>query len=162
MVRSECNCDTITTSGDVDYVSTSVTLTFDESSTRACSDISITPDDIYEGDETFSVTLTTGDGDVTLEPDSGVVTITDDDGGICYFTFCLYIHYMKQILLYFGITEVRIGFEETMYRVREDNNTVEVCARVLEGSLETSVVTTVESVDGSATGNCMQTSLKGM
>ena len=49
-----------------------------------------------------------------------------------------------------------------MYRVREDNNTVEVCARVLEGSLETSVVTTVESVDGSATGNCIQTNLKGI
>ena len=49
-----------------------------------------------------------------------------------------------------------------MYRVREDNNTVEVCARVLDGSLETSVVTTVESVDGSATGNCMQTRLKEM
>ena len=80
MVCFECNCHTITTSGDVDYVSTSVTLTFDESSTRACSDISITPDDILEDDETFSVTLTTGDGDVTLEPDTSVVTITDDDG----------------------------------------------------------------------------------
>ena len=55
-----------------------------------------------------------------------------------------------------------IGFEETLYPVAEDAGTVEVCARVLDGSLETSVVTTVESVDGSATGNCMQTSLKGM
>ena len=45
-----------------------------------------------------------------------------------------------------------IGFEETMYRVREDNGTVEVCARVLGGNLETSVVTSVESVDGSAIG----------
>ena len=96
MVRSKCNCDKITTSGDVDYVSTSVTLTFDESSTRVCSDISITPDDIYEGDETFSVTLTTGDGDVTLEPDSGVVTITDDDGGICCFKFYLYIRTLSK------------------------------------------------------------------
>ena len=40
-----------------------------------------------------------------------------------------------------------------MYRVDEDGGTVEVCARVLDGSLETSVVTSVESVDGSATGN---------
>ena len=80
MVCSECNCGKIPTSGDVDYVSTSVTLTFDSSNTRACSDISITPDDVAEGDETFSVTLTTGDGDVTLEPDSGVVTIFDTDG----------------------------------------------------------------------------------
>ena len=72
----------MTVSGDVDYVSTSVTLTFDQANTRACSDISITPDDIYEDDETFSVTLTTGDEDVTLEPDNGIVTITDDDGGL--------------------------------------------------------------------------------
>ena len=82
MACSECNCDKMTVSGDVDYVSTSVTLTFDQSNTRACGDISITPDDIYEGDETFSVTLTTGDEDVTLEPDGGVVTITDNDGGL--------------------------------------------------------------------------------
>ena len=45
-----------------------------------------------------------------------------------------------------------IGFEEMVYRVDEDGGTVEVCARVLDGSLETSVVTSVESVDGSAEG----------
>ena len=39
-----------------------------------------------------------------------------------------------------------------MYQVDEDGGTVEVCARVLDGSLETSVVTSVESVDGSAEG----------
>ena len=87
MACSECNCDIITTSGDVDYVSTSVILTFDQSNTRACGDISITPDDIYEDDETFSVTLTTGDEDVTLEPDGGIVTITDDDGSLHYLAY---------------------------------------------------------------------------
>ena len=59
-----------------------MSLTFDGSNTRECSEVPITDDNIYEDDETFSVTLTTGDEDVTLEPDSGVVTITDDDGGL--------------------------------------------------------------------------------
>ena len=57
-------------SGGEDYDVVTATLTFDQSSTRACSDIPITPDDIYEGDETFSVTLTTGDEDVTLDVSS--------------------------------------------------------------------------------------------
>ena len=63
-----------------DYVSTTVTLTFNGTSTTACTDISITFDDVYEGNETFSVSLTTTDNNVTLNPDGGQVTITDDDG----------------------------------------------------------------------------------
>ena len=57
-----------------------MTLTFSEISSTACTDISITPDDDYEGNEIFSVSLTTSDTDVTLNPDRGLVTITDDDG----------------------------------------------------------------------------------
>ena len=64
----------------MDYVSTTVTLTFNGTSTTACTDISITPDDDYEGNEIFSVSLTTTDSNVTLNPDRGQVTITDDDG----------------------------------------------------------------------------------
>ena len=76
-------------SGGEDYTSITMVLTFDGSNTRGCSDVPITDDVIYEDDETFSVTLTTGDGDVTLEPDSGVVTITDEDGGLSYIhVFC--------------------------------------------------------------------------
>ena len=57
-----------------------MTLTFNGTSTTTCTDISITPDDDYEGNETFSVSLTTTDSNVTLNPDRSQVTITDDDG----------------------------------------------------------------------------------
>ena len=57
-----------------------MTLTFNGTSTTACTDISITPDDDYEGNEIFSVSLTTTDSNVTLNPNRGQVTITDDDG----------------------------------------------------------------------------------
>ena len=71
-------CDTI--SGGEDYVLTSVTLTFNGTSTKACTDIPITPDDDYEENETFFVSLTTADSNVTLNPDRGALTIIDDDG----------------------------------------------------------------------------------
>ena len=71
-------CDT--TSGGEDYVLTSVTLTFNGTNTKACADIPITPDDVYEGNETFFVSLTTADSNVTLNPDRGAVTIIDVDG----------------------------------------------------------------------------------
>ena len=51
-----------------------------------------------------------------------------------------------------------IGFEATIYEVNETDGTVEVCARVLEGSLNTSVVTSVESMDGSAEGQNVHSS----
>ena len=57
-----------------------MTLTFTAIISTECTDISITPDDSYEGNETFSVSLTTRDTDVTLNPDRGQVTITDNDG----------------------------------------------------------------------------------
>ena len=79
-------------SGGVDYTSITVTLIFDGSNTRQCNEVAITDDNIYEDDETFSVTLTTGDEDVTLEPDNGIVTITDDDGS---FHYLAYMHTYK-------------------------------------------------------------------
>ena len=36
-------------------------------------------------------------------------------------------------------SEVRIGLDRTAYTVDEDRNTVEVCARIIDGSLERSV-----------------------
>ena len=66
-------------SGVTDYSSISVTLTFDETSTRACSNISIVDDGIYEGTESFTVTLDSTDFEVILEPHTGSITITDND-----------------------------------------------------------------------------------
>jgi len=70
---------TYVSSGVADYGSINVTLTFDESSTRACSDISIVDDSIYEGTESFGVRIVSTDVEVILEPHTGSVTITDND-----------------------------------------------------------------------------------
>ena len=64
----------------IDYGRISVELTFNPTVNRACEDIIIVDDDEFEIKESFNVTLTTIDGDATLEPDSGIVFITDEDG----------------------------------------------------------------------------------
>ena len=69
----------ITSTENNDYQATSVVLTFDASTSRAYADIPIQPDDIYEDDEIFSVSLTPNDKSVTVGPPS-TVTITDNDG----------------------------------------------------------------------------------
>jgi len=43
--------------------------------------MAIIDDGIYEEDEMFSATLVSDD-DVEVDPDSGIVTITDNDGGL--------------------------------------------------------------------------------
>ena len=68
-------------SDGLDYNSITVTLTFSESTTRQCRDMAIIDDSTYEEDEMFSATLVSDD-DVELDPDSGVVTISDNDGGL--------------------------------------------------------------------------------
>ena len=64
-----------------DYQATSVVLTFDKSTSRACAEIPIQSDDVYEDDETFSVFLIPNDGSVTVGPPA-TITTTDDDGGL--------------------------------------------------------------------------------
>jgi len=103
-------------SGGEDYTSITTVLTFDGSNTRGCSDVPITDDNIYEDDETFSVTLTTEDGDVTLEPDSGVVIITDEDGGlsythVCYWETSNHMHVYSSELTLFTVHNNIFGVE---------------------------------------------------
>ena len=64
----------------LDYGRISVQLTFNATVSRACADVTIVDDDEFEVEESFNVTLTTTDGDVTLEPKSGIILITDEDG----------------------------------------------------------------------------------
>ena len=61
----------------VDYNAISVELTFDESNSRRCVAFIAFEDDVVDPDETFTVTLTSGD-DVNLTPDTAIVTIVDD------------------------------------------------------------------------------------
>ena len=44
-----------------------------------CATITVMNDTILEGDENFSVVLTTTDPDVTISPNTTVVTVTNDD-----------------------------------------------------------------------------------
>ena len=63
-----------------DYTSVSQDLTFQPGSERQCVEVPIVNDDDLENEEQFSVTITTEEDRVTLEPDSTTVIITDDDG----------------------------------------------------------------------------------
>ena len=45
-----------------------------------------------------------------------------------------------------------IGFDRPSYNVNETDMTVEVCARILDGSLERPVVVALFTSDGTATG----------
>ena len=47
---------------------------------RDCATIMVGSDTILEDDESFSVVLTTTDPDVTISPNTTVVTLTNDDG----------------------------------------------------------------------------------
>ena len=68
--------------GGSDYVEIFMVLTFlagSANGTMRCFDITIEDDTALEGEETFTVTLTTQDS-VLLEEDEILVTISDNDG----------------------------------------------------------------------------------
>ena len=67
--------------GTDDYTSTMVNLTFNSGNQDdiLCVNVSINNDTLCEANEMFNVALTTTDPTVTLDPDTGNVTIVDDD-----------------------------------------------------------------------------------
>ena len=64
-----------------DFQSLMDQLTFNSGSglQRDCATITVGSDTILEDDESFSVVLTTTDPDVTISPNTAVVTLTNDD-----------------------------------------------------------------------------------
>ena len=67
----------------VDYISVSSNQTFPSGSTNnatRCINISISEDQAFEGDHTFTVILTTDDTSIMLGTTVTVITIIDDDG----------------------------------------------------------------------------------
>ncbi len=62
----------------MDYVPLSSSLTFNANSNMECVDVMITNDTVVEGEESFNVTLTTSDPDVTVENGTVVVVIMED------------------------------------------------------------------------------------
>ena len=64
----------------VDYTVKSSGLTFDAAPSSQTVTIPILDDNIVEGSETITVTLTSTDSAAILNPRSASVTIEDDDG----------------------------------------------------------------------------------
>ena len=52
----------------------------------------------------------------------------------------------------YSLPDVTIGFEQTLYSVGEDGGSIQVCAAIRNGTLQTSVVVTMATVDGTAIG----------
>ena len=65
-----------------DYTSVTIVLTFNADNTNRTVMIPIVGDNVVEGTESFTVSLMTGDGAVTLGPQTTTVTIQDDDSKI--------------------------------------------------------------------------------
>ena len=117
--------DTATSPGD--YSTFTVELTFNATSSRACTDIPIEDDTILENPENFTVVLTSDDPDVSFMPPTSVVTIIDNDG-------------------------VTIGFERETYTAMENEGSVEVCAILRGGELEREVIVNLDTGDITAEG----------
>ena len=70
-----------------DYTTESVDLTFNAGSTNQTVMIPITGDTVVESTKSFTVSLTTGDGTVMLNPRTTTVTIQDDDSEFLVHTY---------------------------------------------------------------------------
>ena len=68
----------------MDFTPAVVSITIPSSDSMACGNLPITDDDTaLEPPETFVVELIPPEGVPTSPPESAVVTIIDDDGGLC-------------------------------------------------------------------------------
>ena len=65
-----------------DYTSVTMVLTFNADNTNRTVMIPIVGDNVVEGTESFTVSLTTGDSAINLSPQTTTVTIQDDDSKI--------------------------------------------------------------------------------
>lgn len=98
-------------------------LFLDESTARACLQIPILDDEVVENPEDLQVLISSPDPDVMIVmPSVASVIILDDDRAV-------------------------IGFEMLAYSVNESRGYVEVCAALLEGSLEISVQVALVTMD---------------
>lgn len=70
------------TAGD-DYVAMTTPLSIATSPAERCVNISTLPDEVTEGSETFSVSLSTNDRAVVFGSPNASVVITDQSAGMC-------------------------------------------------------------------------------
>lgn len=118
--------DSATSTDPVDFSAVAVELQFDETTSRTCADIPITDDNRVELAENFTVEISSDDPDVDFVPPTSTVTIIDND-------------------------RVVIGFEMEQYQGNE-GTVVEICAALLNGTLERSLIIELSTGDISAQG----------
>ena len=118
--------DSASSTDPVDFSAIAIELQFDEVTTRACADIPVTDDNRVELPENFTVEIRTDDPDVDFAPPSTTVTILDND-------------------------RVVTGLEMEQYQ-GEEGVTVEVCAVLMNGTLERSLNVELFTEDISAQG----------
>ena len=118
-----------TSTDPVDFSAVTVELQFNETTSRACAGIPITDDNRVELPENFTVVIRSDDPDVDFVPPTSVVTILDND-------------------------RVVIGFEMEQYQ-GEEGGIVEVCAVLMNGTLERSFFVELFTSDVSAEGRLL-------
>ena len=116
-----------------------------------CFDIPILDDDSVELEECFiiAISLPPLSDDlvvsITDEEDTTLCCIQDDDSELIKLPLKKVVSVIDFSL---GVT---VGFEQTLYLTQE-GFTIEVCVRILDGSVERDVVVEVSSSDGTASG----------
>lgn len=108
-----------------DFIPILMQLVFDETVTEHCVKIPIIDDFTLEDTESFDVTLSSPDADVTFPFPTASVTILDND-------------------------MVGVGLEETEYDVSEGDGTVEICAVVTIGSIQRRLMVSLTTANLSA------------
>ena len=112
----------------MDYTQPSSGLTIASGTTRECITVATTEDDILEDNESFSLSLSTSDPNVTVTTDTATVNITED------------------------ADSVTVGFTATSYTIEEGMSMMSACVSVEGGELERDITVTVSSMDDSAIG----------
>lgn len=80
------------TSDRVDYQLPQGPLVFSVGNQRVCINIELIEDFLVEGEEHFTVMLTSTDQRITLNLNSASISIADNSGKHCYYTmFCVHV-----------------------------------------------------------------------
>ena len=74
-----------------DYTTFAEMLTFTPMDSRFCYNMTVINDQLFEGQEDFTVTLSTSAPSVSVQPETAIIIITDDDRK--YFLFIIIIYY---------------------------------------------------------------------
>ena len=119
-----------------------------------CVEIIIIDDRCVERDEYFSVNLTTSDEDVKFHIDYAAIRILDDDGECIPWHKHQYLQLQKRFLLHklFFPTDVIIGLQNSSYTVQEEDESIFICADIVDGCLEQNIQVQYSTCDGTAQG----------